>query len=282
MVVRPQRQEVQQVVQVNLPVPLRVEVEREVHAGELTREAALLLVTRRSGRRLVQQLLVVVVGALGVLAQQLLHARGFVRRELRAAALAVGLGLRPQDVGVRHVELTIEDRVAGGVLVDVGRAMPDPLARDEDRELDVQLDLAHLEGRRVPVAHEVADQPSVVRPAPGAASIRDARRLHDRAVVTHVIDDPHEPVIEDRHGRVQEIFEGRDSGTLRLVPLRSQSLQLGSLLWRHEVGRGAHLCTLRLVAAPSRIAVGVEPGPYPTPPHWPAPRTRLTLTLSAP
>ena len=67
--------------------------------------------------------------------------------------------------------------------------MADPLARDENRQFDVELDLAHLERRGVPVAHQIADQAGILLHPPGAAAIGDAGRLHDRGVVAHVVDD---------------------------------------------------------------------------------------------
>ena len=100
--------------------------------------------------------------------------------------------------GRGHVELTVEDRVAGRVLVDVGRAVADPLPRDEDRQLHVELDLAHLERRGVRVAQQIVDEPGVIAALLGAFSVGDACGLYDRRVVAHVVDDADEAMIEDR------------------------------------------------------------------------------------
>ena len=70
-----------------------------------------------------------------------------------------------------NIKLPVQNRIAGGVFVDVGGAVADPQAGDEDGELDVELDLAHLEGGGVPVAHEVADQAFVVLDVLGARPI---------------------------------------------------------------------------------------------------------------
>ena len=71
--------------------------------------------------------------------------------------------------------------------------MPNPLARDKDRQLDVELQLAHLEWGRVPVAHQVSDQPRVVANALGALAIGHASSLDDGVVIPHVVHDPDNP-----------------------------------------------------------------------------------------
>ena len=124
------------------------------------------------------------------------------RRSCTGSSLRGGLD-QLQQVLVGDVELAIEHRVAGRVLVDVGGAVPDPLPGDEDRQLHVQLELAHLERARVPVAHQVVDQAAVVADLLGAAAVGHPRRLHDRGVVAHVVDDADEAVVEDRERLVE-------------------------------------------------------------------------------
>ena len=68
---------------------------------------------------------------------------------LAAAPLVVFLTLGLQLRGVGRVEEHGDERVAPRVLVDVGRPVPDPLARDEDGHAAVELELHHLRGRRV-------------------------------------------------------------------------------------------------------------------------------------
>ena len=107
--------------------------------------------------------------------------------------------------------------------------MPDPLARHEDRQLDVELELAHLERRRVSMAHEVVDQSGVLAHLLGAGAVGHARGLHDRGVVAHVVDHPDEPVVEDRDRLVQERFHRRDGDPARLVRGLALGLDLGPL-----------------------------------------------------
>ena len=120
-----------------------------------------------------------VVGAVAVGLEDVEDAGGLFALEQCAAALVVDHGLRVQVIGGGNVEFAVEDRIAGRVFVDVGGAVADPLAGDEDGQFDVQLDLAHLEGGRVPVAHQVADQPFVVLDGFGAAAIGHAGGLAD-------------------------------------------------------------------------------------------------------
>ena len=82
-----QAQEVEEVVQVHLPVPLGVDVGGQVHPGEFAGEA-LLGGSVRLG--LAQHRLVVVVGAVGVGFEEVEDAGGFLAGEGFAAALVVG------------------------------------------------------------------------------------------------------------------------------------------------------------------------------------------------
>jgi hypothetical protein len=74
----------------------------------------------------------------------------------------------------------------------------------------VELDLAHLEGRGVVVAHEVADQAAVLVDALGARAIGDASRLHDGLVRPHVVHDADQAVVQHAEGFAQDGVEGRD------------------------------------------------------------------------
>src|SRR5882724_10740801 len=143
----------------------------------------------------------------------------------------------------RHVELAVQDRVARGILVHVGGAMADPLARHEDRQLHVELDLAHLEGRGVAVAQQVVDEAAVLAHLLGALAVGDARRLHDRGVIAHVVDDAHEAVVEHREGLVENLFERRDSGATRRLGRIGEGVDLGLLFGgkRHRNSRRSRI-----------------------------------------
>ena len=193
--------------QVDLPVPLGIEVERQVHPRQFAREPLAFRIDGRPRVVLVQHLGVIAIDLLGVLAKEVKHALGLLAFERISAALAVGPGLDAEMLGRRDVELVIEDRIARRIFVDVGGAVADPLAGDEDRQLDVVLDLAHLERRRVAVAHEVVDQPPVLAHPLGALAVGDPRRLHDRPVIAHVIDDADEAVVQHRQRLIKDFLE---------------------------------------------------------------------------
>jgi hypothetical protein len=80
----------------------------------------------------------------------------------------------------------------------------------------VELDLAHLERRRVRVPQQIPDEPAVLVHFLGAGAIRHPRRLHDRPVVSHVIDNPDEAVVEDRERHAEngvQCFDPRTGQT---------------------------------------------------------------------
>ncbi len=229
-----QAQEIEQVEKIRLPVPLSIKAEREVHARELARQALAAGIDHGTGLVRVEQGRVVAISAERVLAQEIEHARGLVRRQLLAAALAVALRLRGDLLGRRQIELVVQDRVARGVLVHVGRAVPDPLPCHEDRQLHVVLDLAHLERRGVPMAHQVLDKPAVLADLLGALAVGDAGRLHDRRIVAHVIDYAHEAMIQ--HGRrlVEDRLQRRHRGAAGRLRLGALPVDLGLLLGRQR------------------------------------------------
>ncbi len=99
-----QAQEMQEVVQVDLPVPLRVGGERQVDAGQLASEAE---------AALVQHLLVVRVAALGVLAEQLEDVRRVIGRQHVAPPLPVARRLHGQLLGRRQVVFAGRARNSG-------------------------------------------------------------------------------------------------------------------------------------------------------------------------
>lgn len=100
---------------------------------------------------------------------------------------------------VRLSRVDFADRlgVASGVLVDVGCAVANPLAPDVHRDLDVQLDLAHLERRGVMVAHQVANEPPVVAHLLSASAVRHPSSLNHRRIVAHDVNDTDEAMVED-------------------------------------------------------------------------------------
>ena len=89
-----QAQEAHQIVQVGLPVPLRIGGKRQVDARELAGEAVAVGIDAGSALVLIQHPGVAVVAALAIGAQQVEHARRLVAGERVAAALPVRGRLR--------------------------------------------------------------------------------------------------------------------------------------------------------------------------------------------
>ena len=59
------------------------------------------------------------------------------------------------------------------------------------------------------VTHEIADQPLVVAHRLGALTVGYAGGLHDRGIVTHVVDYPDEAVVEDGENLIEAILQRR-------------------------------------------------------------------------
>jgi hypothetical protein len=145
-------------------------------------------------------------------------------------ALVVLLALQ-REVGVsRRVEQQRHERVAAAVFVHVGRAVPDPLARDEHRHGAVELEFHHLARRRVPVPSQVADQAArLARPA-RAVTIADASGALDAVIAAHVVHQRHEAVVENGIVLAEDLLGGWIRRALGLHgPHRGQAVQQSPL-----------------------------------------------------
>ena len=175
------------------------------------------------------------------------------------APLAIAARLRRKLLGRGDVELVVEDRVARRVFIDVGRAVPDPLARDEDRQFTMILDLAHLKRRGMTMAHEIADKAAVFAQPASATPIRDAGGLYHRRIITHVVDDPNEAVVEDRDGLVEDLLKRRSNHPPRRLRFRSQRVDLCLL-----VAVNRHVA---LACSPTHSTTRPRAGTKPRPPY---------------
>ena len=211
----------QQVVQIDLPVPLGIDIGRQVHTGQFPRQALLVF--------LADHRFVAVIGPRTVGLQNFQHPRRLFTLQRLAPPLIVHHGLRRHVFGRGNIEFAVQDRIPRRILIHIRRAVPDPLARDKDRQFHMQLDLAHLERGRMPVPHQVPDQPGIVLHAFGAFAIAHPRRLADRRIVAHVIDHPDKPVIQHRDRRVKVLFHTLTDNAQRLVRAGTQFFDLGLL-----------------------------------------------------
>ena len=143
-----QLQEVEEVVEVRLPVPFRVDIGRQDHPGSLTSQSITVLI-------LAEEDLVFLKRKLTDHLDTLLHAFGVLGAELTLSTLVVVRGLVLQLIQLGDVELLRQHRIASRDFVDAGGPVANPLTGDEDRQLHMQLDLAHLERCRVLVAQQV-------------------------------------------------------------------------------------------------------------------------------
>src|SRR5207249_7235225 len=101
------------------------------------------------------------------------------------------------------------------------------------------------------VPHEVVDQPAILADPPGAAPVGDARRLHDRAIIAHVVDDPDKAAVEHRQRLVQDLLERRHGDP----PGRRARAALGGdllLLYRSEPFSKGWICGMRPSRRPFR------------------------------
>ena len=75
--------------------------------------------------------------------------------------------------------------------------MPDPLPPAVHRHADEEFQLHHLEGRGVPMPHQVADQRAIVGDDAGALAVADPRGLDHRLVIAHDVHQADESIVQD-------------------------------------------------------------------------------------
>ena len=227
-----QGQEMHEVMQINLPIPLGVGVQRQVHAGQFARQTRLMRIDRLAVCIFIQKIDIGCIAAFGVMAQQ---GQDFLRLlgiEAGTSSLTVGRRLRRQMLRCRQIEFLIHDRVSRGILVHIGRAMANPLPRDEDRQLHMQLDLAHLERSRMSMAHQIIDQPAIFGNFLGATAVGNPGRLNDRTVVAHIVDHAEKSVIQHRNRCVHQRLEGSRGGAKGWTRSRAGLSDFGFLFGR--------------------------------------------------
>ena len=106
------------------------------------------------------------------------------------AALPVRLALSPPDL--RRVDVLADFDVPARDLRERKRAMPEDLPRDENRRLDLDVQRAELERRRVPVLPHVAQKLLVAGLLLGAPAAKGAvgglpSRCDDIRIAAHVV-----------------------------------------------------------------------------------------------
>ncbi len=190
----------QEVVEVDLPIPLRVRRDREVDASDLARDVFLQKPA---------------IGVAGFGAEPLPAFHRFLvdlRRGPSLPALLVRSTLERELLRVGPIKEKRHQGVPGGQLVDRGGPVPDPLPRHEHGHRAVELELHHLGRRRVSVPTQVSDKTPRLRYLPGAESVTDACRALDVFVRAHVVDQGDETVIKYRKISTENLFGGGDRG----------------------------------------------------------------------
>ena len=145
--------------------------------------------------------------------------------------------LRGHLIRGRNIKLAVQNRVTGGIFVHVCRAVAYPLAGDEHRKFDVQFYFAHLKGGRMPVPHQITDQPFVVLYRFGALAITDPRRLANGCIIAHIIYHPHKAVIQHGISSVQMAFHTGADGPQCGLALGALGINFSQLIRRQRHGR---------------------------------------------
>ena len=107
--------------------------------------------------------------------------------------------------------------------------MANPLACHKNRQFNVQFDFAHFKWGRMPMTHQVTDQPFVILNRLCAFAVTHPRGLTNRGVIPHIIDHPHKPVIQHGIGRIQMLFHPGGNGTSCLCRLRALFVNFSTL-----------------------------------------------------
>ena len=176
MGVHPQREKMEQVVEVDLPVRFGV-------CGEGQVLARLLACDARCQTRIVDPASLFVQVPL-----VFRECRTDLGRQRLAAPLTILFSLRTPSVGGRRLGRIDRHRVPRAVLVHAGHAVANPLSPTVHRNANEDLDLRHLERRRVSVPQEITNESPIIRHLLRPFAVTDAGGLHDGGVIAHHID----------------------------------------------------------------------------------------------
>src|SRR5581483_4011979 len=91
--------------------------------------------------------------------------------------------------------------------------MADPLPRHEHGHAAMELELYHFARRRVLVPAQVAEQAACLALLARAVTVADARGALDALVRAHVVDERHEPMVENGKIQAEDLFCARRDRT---------------------------------------------------------------------
>ncbi len=111
------------------------------------------------------------------------------------------------------------------------------------------------------MAHQIADQALVIRDRFGAGAIGDPGRLTDRGIVAHIVDHPHEAVVEHLMGGVEMRLHAGGGGAQGLLRMRAGRVDLGCLLGAegHGESLSADGLSPHVVACPGGLPQAFAP-----------------------
>ena len=159
----------EQIVEIDLPVPLGVDVHGQDDSRRFTGDALLheLFVLRIVGFEFIEMIAEFSCGQIV---------------DGCAAALSVAGALLADILRLRVIKPISYHRIPRRVFVDVGRAMADPLPSDKDRHDVVEFEFHHFKRSRVAMPSKVSDEAAILVDLLGAFAIGNAGGLHDGEV----------------------------------------------------------------------------------------------------
>lgn len=149
VVVESEGEEMEEIVEIDLPIPLGIEGEWQVVSGDF------------SGEALFDHLLIVLVDGGLVLLHFLDHGLGVVEDFVVSGLFVVG-ALAPHFLDAWDVEFVLHDGISAADFIESCGSMSDPLSCNEDGHFAVEGELDLFEGRGVFVSEEIVDEASVL------------------------------------------------------------------------------------------------------------------------
>lgn len=185
--------EMEEVVQIHLPIPFSVKRQGKIGPCYFTRQAFI------NHAKIVLVELALVCLKLGK------HLVG-LGDQFVAASLLVVRALIPHLAGFWHIEVILHDGVAAGYLVQPCRSVAHPLSGHKDRHFAVEGQDHLLEGAGVLMPQQVVNQGSILSEALGAATVADPGGLDDSLVAPHVVHQADEAFVEKGNLLVNQRF----------------------------------------------------------------------------
>lgn len=199
MGIKAELQEVEQIMEVHLPVPFGVEAQGKIDSAEFPRDTH------------IQEFLVGIIAPLLVFAKNGENLFSHLWIDwLSGSSLLVVITLEIDMGGIGLVALITHDTVPSADLIHPACTVADPLPGNENRHLHMEGEVYLFKGGCMVVSQEVVDQALVLSVGLGTTPVGDPCTLYDSLITSQVVNQAYKTMIKYGEFLIQNLFSSAD------------------------------------------------------------------------